>query len=59
MVAALATVKVAVICAIEHIQAIQNILGSVAMNNIEQYQNAKSMCGINQVLEFLRCAAST
>lgn len=60
VVAALAsTVEVLVIGSVELVQTIQYILGSVAVNDVEQYSNSQAVSGVNQLLEVLRGSIST
>lgn len=44
--------------AIKLVQAVENILGRVAVDNVEKNDNPQSMCGINELLEVVRGAVS-
>lgn len=53
------TMEVLVIGSVKLVQAVQNILGGVAMNDIEQYSNSQAVSGVNQLLEVLGGSIST
>jgi len=54
-----ATMEVMVIGTIKLVDAIEHVLGSVAVNNIEEHGNSEAVSGINELLEVLGSTIST
>lgn len=53
------TMEIAAVRAIKLVQAIQNILASVAVDHIEQNNQTKTVCGINKLFQLVGGTVST
>lgn len=51
-------VEVLVVCAIKLVQAVQDVLGSVTVNNIEKNNESQAVSRVDQLLQVLRRAIS-
>lgn len=49
--APLARVEVTIIASVEHVQTVQYVLGSVAVNDIEEDGDSHAMCSVNQLFQ--------
>ena len=56
---ALSAVKVAVVRAVEHVEAVEHVLGRVAVHDVEQHQHAQAVRRVDQLLELLGRAEPT
>jgi len=57
--AATSAVEVAGIGAIEHVEAVHDVLGSVAVYDVQEHRDAHTVSRVYQLLQFLRCAVTT
>lgn len=53
-----ALVEVQMVGAIEHVQSVKDILGCVAVDDVEEHDQSQTVCRIDELLKILGCAVS-
>lgn len=52
-------VEVLVVCAVEFVESIQNVLGGMAVNNVEKHSDSHAVSHVDQFLEVFRWSVTT
>lgn len=52
------TVEILVVSAVKLVQAIEDVLRRMAMDNIEKHDKAHAVCGVDELLQILRCSVA-
>lgn len=50
------TVEVEMICSVEHIKTVKDVLAGVRMNDIEQNDYTQAVGGVDKLFQFFGCA---